>query len=136
MRCAHSVSGAASDGKGADEVGTDDAGVFGETSGEILDQAAVTFALLASPVRLRILQVLALGESDVAHLADRVGGALSTTSQHLSSLRRCGLVAARRDGRRRVFFIEDPAVVSAVRIVVEQVAGRVEARTVVSRGER
>ncbi|MFJ9795410.1 ArsR/SmtB family transcription factor [Streptomyces sp. NPDC101145] len=111
-------------------MGADDVGVLGEASGEILGQAAATFGLLASSARLRILRVLAQGESDVAHLADRVGGALSTISQHLSALRRCGLVGVRKDGRRRVFFIEDPAVVEVVRLVVEQVARRVEAQTV------
>ncbi|MEU7033512.1 metalloregulator ArsR/SmtB family transcription factor [Streptomyces sp. NPDC046237] len=106
-----------------------DAGVLGDVSSEILDQAAAIFGVLASPVRLRILRVLSRGESDVAHLAEQVGGALSTISQHLSALMRSGLVDARRDGRRRVYFIADSAVVEVVGAVVERVSGRADARS-------
>ncbi|MFI8520989.1 ArsR/SmtB family transcription factor [Streptomyces sp. NPDC085481] len=110
------------------------AGVLGGASGETLEHAAAVFGVLASPVRLRILQVLSQGESDVAHLAEQVGGALSTISQHLSALTRSGLVAAHRDGRRRVYFIDDPAGVAAMRIVVERVSRRTDAG-IVAAGE-
>ncbi|MFF9012973.1 ArsR/SmtB family transcription factor [Streptomyces sp. NPDC014870] len=104
------------------------AGVLGDASGEILEQTAALFGVLASPVRLRILRTLSRGESDVAHLAEQVGGALSTISQHLSALTRSGLVDARRDGRRRVHFIADSAVVEVVGVVVERVSERADAR--------
>ena len=53
---------------------------------EVLQRAAATFGLLASPVRLHILWLLAEEERDVGTLADRTGGTLQTVSQHLAKL--------------------------------------------------
>ncbi|MEU9359498.1 metalloregulator ArsR/SmtB family transcription factor [Streptomyces sp. NPDC048301] len=103
---------------------SNDIRVLGDASGEVLERAAVTFGLLASPVRLRILRALAQGESDVTGLTERVGGAPSTISQHLSALKRSGLAGVRRDGRRQVYFINDPVGVTVVRIMVEQLSAR------------
>ncbi|MER5886208.1 metalloregulator ArsR/SmtB family transcription factor [Streptomyces sp. NPDC001941] len=104
------------------------------TSRAALEEAAAVFGLLGSPVRLRILQVLARGESSVAHIAERVGGAMSTVSQHLSALRLSGLVGARREGRRQVYFLEDPGVVEVVQVMVGQLALRAELRPDLARG--
>ncbi|NML50722.1 winged helix-turn-helix transcriptional regulator [Streptomyces sp. R302] len=82
------------------------------------------FAALASPVRLRVLHVLAQGPSDVTHLVEQVGGAASTVSQHLLTLRRAGLVGVRRDGRRQVYFTEDPHAVAELRRATERLATR------------
>ncbi|MFG2867808.1 ArsR/SmtB family transcription factor [Streptomyces sp. NPDC048338] len=101
---------------------SDDIRVLGGASGEVLERAAVTFGLLASPVRLRILRALAQGESDLARLTDQVGGAPSMISQHLSALKRSGLAGVRRDGRRQVYFIKDPADVTVVRIMIERLS--------------
>ncbi len=88
------------------------------------DTAVRVFAALASPVRLRILHVLAQGPSDVTRLVEQVGGAPSTISQHLLTLRRAGLVDFRRDGRRQVYFTENPQAVADVRRAAERLAGR------------
>ncbi|MFJ5709373.1 ArsR/SmtB family transcription factor [Streptomyces sp. NPDC093105] len=100
------------------------AGDPGDMSAEGTDTAARVFAALASPVRLRILHVLAQGPSDVTRLVERVGGAASTVSQHLLTLRRAGLVDFRRDGRRQVYFTEDPQAVADVRRAAGRLAGR------------
>ncbi|MGW2180720.1 ArsR/SmtB family transcription factor [Streptomyces sp. NPDC001732] len=100
----------------------DDKGALGDAPDETLEQAAATFGLLASPARLRILRALAQGEANVTNLLDQVGGALSTISQHLAALKRSGLVGARRDGRCQVYFIEDPTILTVIRLVVEQLS--------------
>ncbi|MFJ2896991.1 ArsR/SmtB family transcription factor [Streptomyces sp. NPDC087218] len=102
----------------------DDKGAPGGAPGEVLEQTAATFGLLASPARLRILQALAQGETNVTNLLDRIGGAPSTISQHLAALKRAGLVGARRDGRRQVYFIEAPAALTVIRLVAEQLSAR------------
>ncbi|MFC8292523.1 ArsR/SmtB family transcription factor [Streptomyces sp. NPDC057242] len=107
---------------------TADAEVPGGPPKEILEETAAAFALLASPVRLRILWTLSRGESDVARIADRVGGALSTVSQHLSALGRSGLVGSRRDGRRHVYFVDDPGVIAVVRDMTDLLATRTATR--------
>ncbi|GAA3707421.1 metalloregulator ArsR/SmtB family transcription factor [Streptomyces tremellae] len=85
---------------------------------DALQDAAATFGLLSSPVRLHIVWILAQGESDVTGLAERVGGSLPAVSQHLAKLKLAGLVHARREGRRQVYFVDDPALVTVVRLAL------------------
>ncbi|GAA2680530.1 metalloregulator ArsR/SmtB family transcription factor [Streptomyces lunalinharesii] len=95
-----------------------------DPSAEVLAEAASMFGLLASPPRLHIVWALAQGESDVSGLAERVGGALPAISQHLSKLKLAGLVRSRREGRRVVYFVDDPDTVAVMRTLVVQLAAR------------
>ncbi|MEU6084341.1 metalloregulator ArsR/SmtB family transcription factor [Streptomyces sp. NPDC047108] len=97
---------------------------FEDPSAEVLAEAAAAFGLLASSARLHIMWALAQGESDVTALADRVGGALPAVSQHLTKLKLAGLVRARREGRRQVYFVDDPDIVTVVRLMVGQLTAR------------
>jgi DNA-binding transcriptional ArsR family regulator len=97
---------------------------FEDPSAEVLSEAAAACGLLSSTPRLHIMWALAEGESDVTHLADRVGGALPAVSQHLSKLKLAGLVRSCREGRRQVYYVDDPDVVTVVRIMVGQLAAR------------
>ena len=99
-------------------------GGFEDPPAEVLAEAAAAFGLLASPARLHIGWALAQGESDVSGLAERVGGALPAVSQHLAKLKLAGLVRSRREGRRVVYLLDDPDVVTMVRWLVGQVAER------------
>ncbi|MFI5680343.1 metalloregulator ArsR/SmtB family transcription factor [Streptomyces cellulosae] len=97
---------------------------FDDPSDDVLTQAAAAFGLLASPARLHIVWALAQGESDVSGLAERVGGALPAVSQHLTKLKLAGLVRSRREGRRQVYFVDDPDVVDVVRLMVGRLSDR------------
>ncbi|MFJ2604077.1 ArsR/SmtB family transcription factor [Streptomyces sp. NPDC091279] len=99
---------------------------FEDPSADVLDQAAAAFGMLASPARLHIVWALAQGESDVTGLADRVGGALPAVSQHLTKLKLAGLVRARREGRRQVYFVDDPDIVDVVRLMMGRLADRAD----------
>ncbi|KUN63677.1 ArsR family transcriptional regulator [Streptomyces canus] len=100
------------------------AGGVEDPSAEVLTEAAATFGLLASAARLHIMWALSQGESDVTHLADRVGGALPAVSQHLAKLKLAGLVRSRREGRRQVYYVDDPDIVTVVRVMVGQLTAR------------
>ena len=80
----------------------------------VLQHAAATFGLLASTMRLHIVWLLAQGESDVGTLAERTGGTLQTVSQHLAKLKLAGLVQSRREGRRHVYLVADPNLVTII----------------------
>ncbi|MDF3298490.1 ArsR/SmtB family transcription factor [Streptomyces tropicalis] len=97
---------------------------FEEPSAEVLADAAAAFGLLASPARLHLVWTLAGGESDVTGLAERVGGALPAVSQHLTKLKLAGLVRSRREGRRQVYFVDDPDVVDVVRLALARLTDR------------
>jgi DNA-binding transcriptional ArsR family regulator len=106
------------------------AGGYQDPPADVLVEASAAFGLLASTARLHIMWALSEGESDVTHLADRVGGALPAVSQHLSKLKLAGLVRARREGRRQVYYVDDPDVVTVVRLMVGQLTARTEDLTV------
>jgi len=60
--------------------------------------------------RLEILELLAQGELSVETLAERVGLSIANASQHLRLMRRAGLLASRRDGKRILYGLADPSV--------------------------
>ncbi|MFV5997085.1 ArsR/SmtB family transcription factor [Streptomyces sp. NPDC056231] len=99
-------------------------GNFVDPPAEVLTEAAAAFGLLATPARLHIVWALSQGESDVTGLAERVGGTLPSVSQHLTKLKLAGLVRSRREGRRQVYLVDDPDVVTVVRLMVGQLAAR------------
>lgn len=109
---------------GAGATVTEKAGGFEDPPAEALAAAAAAFGLLAAPARLRLMWVLSQGESDVTHLADRVGGALPAVSQHLAKLKLAGLVRSRRDGRRQIYRIDDPDVMALIHAVVGRLTAR------------
>ena len=73
--------------------------------------------------RLEILELLAQGERSVEALADRAGLSIANASQHLRLMRRAGLLVSRRDGKRILYGLSDPAVldlIAALRRVAER----------------
>lgn len=65
--------------------------------------AASSFAMLAEPVRIRMLWALRDGEQDVTALAAAAGVSAAGASQHLAKLRLSALVDTRKDGNRRLY---------------------------------
>ncbi|MEV5989242.1 metalloregulator ArsR/SmtB family transcription factor [Streptomyces sp. NPDC052051] len=103
---------------------TGNVGGFEDPSAEVLAEAAAMFGLLASSARLHLMWALSQGESDVTHLADLLGGTLPAVSQHLAKLKVAGLVRSRREGRRQIYYVDDPDTVMVVRLMVGQLTVR------------
>jgi DNA-binding transcriptional ArsR family regulator len=61
------------------------------------------YAALAEPHRRQILDLLREGERSVNELVERLTLSQPGVSKHLKVLREAGLVAARIDGRRRLY---------------------------------
>jgi DNA-binding transcriptional ArsR family regulator len=87
-----------------------------------LRAAAGTFALLSSPPRLHLVWLITHGAYDVGTLAKRVGVGIATVSQHLSKLRLAGVITVRRDGRRHIYAVDDPHVVTMVEQIFDHIA--------------
>src|SRR6266403_3334930 len=62
-------------------------------------EPALLFKPLADPTRLRLLNLLACGETCVCELSDTLRLVQPKVSRHLARLKRAGLVDARRDGK-------------------------------------
>lgn len=87
-----------------------------------LEVAARTFALLAAPTRLHLVALASAGEYDVGGLAQQVGVSTATASQHLSKLRLAGVISARRVGKRQIYTVDDPHVLTMVQQIFEHIA--------------
>ena len=87
-----------------------------------LDAAASTFDLLSVPARLHLVILLATGEYDVTTLAELTDAQVPATSQQLAKLRAAGLVAARREGRRQLYQVNDPHIVSVIEQMLSHIA--------------
>ena len=74
---------------------------------------AVTFAVLAEPVRRRILDLLRERPRSVGELTAELGLSQPGTSKHLRVLREAGLVRVRAEAQRRWYEL-DPAPLAAV----------------------
>lgn len=71
---------------------------------------AALFRVLGHPARVRILELLGDGERAVGQLQAELELDSGGTSQHLSALRRVGVVSSRRDGTSVYYRVDDERV--------------------------
>lgn len=90
-------------------------------SRDVLEDAAEVFALLSTPGRLHLLWILSNAETDVTTLVTEVGGTKAGISQHLTKLRLAGWIGRRREGRRVLYRVIDPHIVTLVHQAVEHI---------------
>ncbi|MDR0783030.1 MAG: metalloregulator ArsR/SmtB family transcription factor [Propionibacteriaceae bacterium] len=74
---------------------------------DLADLAVEVFRLLADGTRIRLLWALSGGELTVSALAQIVGKAQPSVSQHLAKLRMARLVRARRDGLQVYYSLQN-----------------------------
>lgn len=89
---------------------------------QVFDEAAELFAVLSTPIRLRIISELCRGEKNVGQLLERIGVAQPNMSQHLNILYRAGLLGKRRQGAQMFYRIVNASVVRVCRAMCTQVA--------------
>jgi ArsR family transcriptional regulator len=89
---------------------------------EVFDKAADLFAVLSTPIRLRIISALCQGEKNVGQLLESIGVAQPNMSQHLNILFRSGVLGKRRQGAQVFYRIADDTAAKVCRAVCTQVA--------------
>lgn len=89
---------------------------------QVFEKAADLFAVLSTPIRLRIISELCQGEKNVGQLLERIGVTQPNMSQHLNILYRAGLLGKRRQGAQMFYRIVDESAVMVCRAVCTQVA--------------
>ena len=87
-----------------------------EDHSAVLDSADIAelLSVIGDPTRLAILTHLHGGEHRVGELAEHLGLAQSTVSQHLAVLRGAGLISTHTHGRAHVSVLEHDEELSAV----------------------
>jgi DNA-binding transcriptional ArsR family regulator len=86
-------------------------------SDDALHLVARRFAVLAEPMRLRILNALCDGERNVSTLVEATGATQTNVSRHLQVLATNGLVARRREGVQAYYRVKDPSLFELCRLV-------------------
>jgi len=91
--------------------------------------AAEVFQLLSAPGRLQLLWFLSNDEVDVTTLVHAIGSTKAGVSQHLAKLRLAGWIEGRREGRRILYHVVDPHIVTLVHQAVDHILDERAART-------
>lgn len=77
-------------------------------SGPLYQAKAEFFKMLAHPARIRVLELLAQRDHQVAEMLPEVNIEPAHLSQQLSVLRKAGLVTSRREGAAVVYSLATP----------------------------
>ena len=88
----------------------------------VFRMAAELFAVMAAPLRLKILSALCREEQNVGRLLEVVGTSQPNLSQHLGALYRAGIVARRRMGNQVWYSLCNPKAALLCREVCTQIA--------------
>ena len=73
--------------------------------------------MIAHPVRIRILEELTKGVKCVSDFEEFLDISQPNVSQHLSTLRRYGVIDYYVDGRLRCYFLKDPVVPDIIEVL-------------------
>ena len=87
---------------------------------------AELFQALAHPARLMLLDLIGEGPRCACEILPSVDLDQSTVSRHLSTLRRAGVLKARKDGVRVLYEVSDPRIFELRRLTGEILRARME----------
>ncbi len=82
--------------------------------------------MLGHPARVRVLQVLRSGELSVGALQEALELDSSGTSQHLTALRKQGLVVSRKEGTSVYYRVADPRTLELLELAKQIIAATLE----------
>ena len=88
----------------------------------VFESVAELFAVLSTPIRLKIISAVCQGEKNVSELLAEIDTTQPNMSQHLSTLYRSGVLAKRRDGTQMYYRLQSERVATLCRAVCSQVA--------------
>jgi DNA-binding transcriptional ArsR family regulator len=84
---------------------------------EALGLVARRFAVLAEPMRLRLIQALFAGEKNVNKLVEEVDGTQANVSRHLQTLTHANILSRRKEGLQVFYAIADPSIAKLCELV-------------------
>jgi DNA-binding transcriptional ArsR family regulator len=112
--------------------------VMDELSSEdrVFESAAELFAVLATPVRLKIISAVCQQEKNVSELLALIDTTQPNMSQHLATLYRSGVLAKRREGTQIYYRLQSERVATLCRAVCTQVAIELDNSTEIESADR
>ena len=89
---------------------------------KVFQTVSELFALLSTPIRLKIISAVCHGEKNVSELLAEIETTQPNMSQHLSTLYRAGVLSRRREGTQVYYRLQNQRVATLCRAVCGQVA--------------
>jgi DNA-binding transcriptional ArsR family regulator len=86
-------------------------------SAAALEHVARRFAVLAEPMRLRLIQALFNGELNVTALVELTGATQANVSRHLQTLTHAHILSRRKEGLQVFYSIADPSIYKLCELV-------------------
>ena len=102
----------------------------------VFESAAELFAVLATPVRLRIISAVCQKEKNVTELLALIDTTQPNMSQHLATLYRSGVLSKRREGTQIYYRLQSERVAMLCRAVCTQVAIELDSGAEVDSSDR
>ena len=84
---------------------------------DALDLVARRFAVLAEPMRLRLIHALFHGEKSVNVLVQETGATQTNVSRHLQTLMHANVITRRKEGLQVFYAIADPSIYKLCELV-------------------
>lgn len=103
---------------------------------QVFSSVAELFAVLSTPIRLKIISAVCNGEKNVSELLAQINTTQPNMSQHLGMLYRSGVLAKRREGTQMYYRLQSERVATLCRAVCTQVAIELESDAQVSPSDR
>jgi ArsR family transcriptional regulator len=88
----------------------------------VFESVAELFAILSTPIRLKIISAVCQREKNVSELLAEIDTTQPNMSQHLNTLYRSGVLAKRREGTQIYYRLQSERVATLCRAVCTQVA--------------
>ncbi len=107
-----------------------------QASQKVFETAAELFAVLSTPIRLRVLNALCDGERSVNQMVTSIGCSQPNLSQHLNVLYKSGIVAKRKEGTQVIYRVQSERAMAICRSVCTQVAIELDDPEQISQEER
>jgi DNA-binding transcriptional ArsR family regulator len=106
------------------------------TEERVFESVAELFAVLSTPIRLKIISAVCNGERNVSELLSEIDTTQPNMSQHLNTLYRSGVLAKRREGTQMYYRLQSERVATLCRAVCTQVAIELESDAHVDASDR
>ncbi len=107
-----------------------------EMEDRVFESVAELFAVLSTPIRLKIISAVCESEKSVSQLLAEIETTQPNMSQHLSTLYRCGVLAKRREGTQMYYRLQSERVATLCRAVCTQVAIELDGDVLLPPSER
>lgn len=92
----------------------------------VFNRVAAYFALLAEPMRLKIMHTVCLDEKSVGQIVEATGATQTNVSRHLNRMHAAGVLKRRKDGSQVYYQVADPTLTEMCRTACVRIAAEID----------